>query len=253
MQPGITIRRCSGVQEFLACVALQKEVWKFTDAELVPDGIFIVADHVGGQVIGAFEGEALVGYVLAVPGVRAGQCYLHSHMLAVRPSHRDKGIGRALKLAQREDALQRGFALIEWTFDALEIKNAWLNIAKLGAIVDEYHENYYGETSSVLHRGLPTDRLMAKWWIGSKRVEDLLQHGLPPVFETVKKISVPGEIYRWRASADGLPRAAEVQRRNRQEFHQAFSQGLVVLGFECDPQENGAFLLGRCPEKFSAP
>lgn len=239
------IRKCSGMNEFTACVALQKEVWKFEDAELVPDGMFVVADHVGGQVIGAFDAGTLVGYVLAVPGVHEQRPYLHSHMLAVRQTHRNTGVGRALKLAQRADALQRGFDLIEWTFDPLEIKNAWLNIARLGAVIRQYHLNFYGETSSILHEGLPTDRLVVEWWIKSKRVVDLLEHGTAPVFETVKAISVPADIYRWRAAAADLPKAAAVQSRNREEFQRAFSQGLVVVGYELDQEGNGRFLLGR--------
>jgi predicted GNAT superfamily acetyltransferase len=240
----ITIRKCTDIDEFNACVSLQKEVWKFEDAELVPLRMFIVADKVGGQIIGAFEGETLVGYVFSVPGTRAGHSYLHSHMLAVRESYRNRGLGRVLKLAQREDAIQRGFELIEWTFDPLEIKNAWLNLMKLGAIARRYYVNHYGYTSSVLHQGLPTDRLLAEWWLKSRRVLDLLDYSKETAFQPAQKITVPAEIYRWRASAADLPKAAEVQKRNREEFLQAFSQGLAVLGFERDPAGNGTFLLG---------
>ncbi len=232
-------------------MALEKEVWQFEDAELVPDGMFIVANHVGGQVIGAFEGDTLVGFVFAVPGVRDGCPYLHSHMLAVRTSSRDRGVGHALKLAQRQDAIERGFDLVEWTFDPLEIKNSWLNLVKLGAIIRRYYENFYGQTSSVLHLGLPTDRLVAEWWVKSKRVVDLLDHGQAPAFETLKKISVPGEIYRWRSSAADLSKAAEVQRRNREEFELAFSRNLTVLGYERDQAGNGVFLLGNYSEPTS--
>ncbi|HLJ27004.1 MAG TPA: GNAT family N-acetyltransferase [Candidatus Angelobacter sp.] len=246
----ITIRPCKGIDEFNACVSLQKEVWKFEDAELVPLRMFVVAEKVGGQIIGAFEGDALVGYVFSVPGTRAGHTYLHSHMLAVRESYRNQGVGRVLKLAQRKDALERGFELIEWTFDPLEIKNAWLNVMRLGAIARRYYVNHYGYTSSVLHQGLPTDRLVAEWWLKSTRVLDLLDYGKEPVFQPVKKITVPAEIYHWRASAADLPKAAEVQKRNREEFLQAFSQDLTVLGFECDPKDNGTFLLGRWEEEY---
>jgi predicted GNAT superfamily acetyltransferase len=120
----IQVRACRGIEEFRACVALQKEVWAFSDAELVPLRMFVVAEKVGGQVIGAFEGSDLVGFALAVPGTRAGHSYLHSHMLAVRETHRDLGLGRRMKLFQRDDALARGIELVEWTFDPLEIKNA---------------------------------------------------------------------------------------------------------------------------------
>ena len=247
----ITIRKCNGIEEFRACVALQKEVWKFEDAELVPIRMFIVAEKVGGQIIGAFEGETMVGYVFSVPGTRAGHPYLHSHMLAVRETHRNLGLGRQLKVAQREDALSRGFELIEWTFDPLEIKNAYLNMVKLGAIARRYYINHYGYTSSVLHRGLATDRLVAEWWLKSKRVTNLLGEGKAPVFEVEKKINVPGQIYAWRASATDLPKAEEVQKRNREEFLSVFSQRLSVLGYERDQHHNGTFLLGHWDEKWS--
>jgi predicted GNAT superfamily acetyltransferase len=246
----IVIRKCNGIEEFRACVALQKEVWKFEDADLVPLRMFIVSDKVGGQIIGAFEGESLVGYVFSVPGTRAGHPYLHSHMLAVRDSYRNHGLGRMLKLAQREDAMKRGFELIEWTFDPLEIKNAWLNMVKLGAVARRYYVNHYGYTSSVLHRGLPTDRLVAEWWLKSNRVINLLESRKSPVFETVKKITVPAEIYAWRASTGDLPKAAEVQKRNREEFLQAFSQDLAVLGYERNAKDDGTFLLGKWDEKW---
>lgn len=250
-QTSVVIRKCSGIDEFNACVALQKQVWKFEDADLVPLRMFVVADQVGGQTIGAFAGDALVGYVFSVPGARAGHSYLHSHMLAVGEEYRNRGLGRTLKLAQRLDALERGFELIEWTFDPLEIKNAWLNISKLGAIARRYYENHYGYTSSILHQGLPTDRLVAEWWIKSKRVLDLLESGKEPMFQTAREIKVPAEIYAWKASAAERYKAAEVQRRNCEEFLQAFSQGLAVLGYQRDPAGNGSFLLGSWDEHWS--
>src|SRR5947209_12052356 len=118
----VVIRRCYSIEEFRACVALQKEVWNFTDAELVPLRMFVVAEKVGGQVMGAFNGNEMVGFALSVPGTRSGHLYLHSHMLAVRKDHRNSGLGRRLKLLQRDDALARGIDLIEWTLDPLEIK-----------------------------------------------------------------------------------------------------------------------------------
>lgn len=247
----IVVRKCTGIDEFRGCVTLQKEVWKFDDAELVPLRMFVVAEKVGGQVIGAFAGDTMVGYVFSVPGTRAGHSYLHSHMLAVRESHRNQGLGRVLKLAQRKDAIERGFELIEWTFDPLEIKNSWLNMVRLGAIARRYYVNHYGYTSSVLHRGLPTDRLVAEWWLKSKRVVGLLDNGRQPVIETTKKITVPAQIYSWRTSADNLPKALDLQKRNREEFLQAFAQNLAVLGYERDSADNGTFLLGKWDERWS--
>ena len=252
MSNEIAVRRCTELDEFRACVALQKEVWGFDDADLVPLRMFVVADKVGGQIMGAFEGERLVGYALSIPGSRNGRPYLHSHMLAVQSEHRNTGLGRRLKLAQRDDALRRGFELIEWTFDPLEIKNAYFNMVKLAAITRRYSVNHYGFSTSVLHRGLPTDRLIAEWWLKSRRVTDLLEKGAPPKFEVVQKISVPAQIYEWRTSEANLPRAVEVQERNRQRFLKAFPQGLSVLGYERDPAGNGTFLLGLWDEDFPA-
>jgi predicted GNAT superfamily acetyltransferase len=182
----IVIRKCQGLDEIRACVALQKEVWSFSDSDLVPLRIFVVAEKIGGQVIGGFAGRELVGFAMAIPGFRAGHAYLHSQMLAVRKEHRNTGLGRRLKLFQRDDALARGIELIEWTFDPLEIKNAYLNIERLGAIARRYYVNQYGVTSSPLQAGLPTDRLVAEWWLGSKRVESLLDTEKMAPFQTLR-------------------------------------------------------------------
>ena len=141
----IVIRNCQGIEELRCCVALQKEVWNFSDADLVPLRMFVVAEKVGGQVMGAFDGSEMVGFALSVPGTRSGHIYLHSHMLAVRKEYRNGGLGRRLKFMQREDALARGIELIEWTFDPLEIKNAFLNLERLGAIMRRYNINQYGK------------------------------------------------------------------------------------------------------------
>ena len=247
----IVFRRCQGLDELRACVALQKEVWNFTDAELVPLRMFVVADKVGGQVLGAFSGNVMVGFALSVPGTRTGHIYLHSHMLAVRKEFRNGGLGRRLKLLQREDALARGIELIEWTFDPLEIKNAYLNIEKLGAIARRYNINQYGITSSPLQGGLPSDRLIAEWWLKSKRVETLLATGKNPPFQPELQIALPAQIYDWKAAPETRDKAKQVQERNREEFLRAFQQGLAVLGYERDEAGNGKFLLGRWGEKWS--
>jgi len=247
----VTLRHCHGIEEFRACVALQKEVWNFTDAELVPLRMFVVADKVGGQVMGAFAGDTMIAFALSVPGTRTGHVYLHSHMLAVRKDYRNGGLGRRLKLMQREDALARGIELIEWTFDPLEIKNAYLNLEKLGAIARRYNINQYGITSSPLQGGLPSDRLIAEWWLKSKRVETLLGAGKNPPFRAECGISVPARIYDWKAAPETRDRAQQVQERNREEFLSAFANDLAVLGYERDAEGNGKFLLGRWDEKWS--
>jgi predicted GNAT superfamily acetyltransferase len=245
------IRACHGIDELQACVALQKEVWNFADADLIPLRLFVVATKIGGQVIGAFDGDTLVGFVMAIPGTRNGNSYLHSHMLAVRESHRNTGLGRRLKLAQRDDALQRGIELIEWTFDPLEIKNAHLNIVRLGAIARRYTINQYGVSSSPLQGGLPSDRLIAEWWLRSRRVTDLLERGIAPQFTPELSIEVPAEIYAWKANPATRDKAREVHARNRELFLDAFSRKLTVLGYERDAHDNGKFVLGKWDERWS--
>ena len=242
----IEVRKCQGLDEMRACVALQKEVWGFADIELVPLRMFVVADKIGGQVIGTFEANELIGFAFAVPGVREGHAYLYSHMLAVRKQYRNTGLGRRLKLAQRDDALSRGFDLMEWTFDPLEIKNSYFNLERLGAIVRRYNVNQYGITSSPLQGGLPTDRLVAEWWLKSKRVEQLLASGKNQEFAVAKTISVPAQIYEWRADSATRHQARQVQERNREEFQKALAGGLAVLGYKRDQHGNGEFLLGKC-------
>ncbi len=247
----LLIRKCQSLEEMRACVALQKEVWGLTDIELVPLRMFVVGEKVGGQVIGAFDQGTLVGFAFAIPGVRGGHSFLYSQMLAVRQRYRNAGLGRRLKLFQREDALARGFELMEWTFDPLEIKNAYLNLEKLGAITRRYNRNQYGVTSSVLQGHLPTDRLVAEWWLKSKRVETLLATGAKPSFEVLAAISVPAQIYDWKAKPETRAQAQALQDRNREAFLEAFAGGLAALGYERDPQGNGRFLLGRWEEKWA--
>lgn len=240
----LIIRHCDGLEELRACVALQKRVWNFNDADLVPLRMFVVAEKIGGQVIGAFDSGKLVGFSLSLPAVRNRKPYLHSHMLAVLGNYRNQGLGRKLKLFQRKDAIARGFDLIEWTFDPLEIKNAYFNIERLGAIARRYSENQYGISSSPLQGGLPTDRLIAEWWLKSNRVKNLLKEK-GRNFICSRKIPVPAEIYAWKASSKNRKLARKVQQKNREEFLLAFSIHLAVLAYERDEKGNGTFLLGH--------
>jgi predicted GNAT superfamily acetyltransferase len=200
------------------------------------------------NIEGLGDGKELIGFALAIPGMRNGHSYLHSHMLAVRQQYRNGGLGRKMKLFQREDALARGFELMEWTFDPLEIKNAYLNIEKLGALARRYNVNQYGITSSPLQGSLPTDRLVAEWWMNSKRVEAVLAGARLPSFERRVRIDVPAEIYEWKAAASTRARALSLQEDNRNRFQQAFAEGLCVLGYERDEGGNGQFLLGSWDE-----
>ena len=249
--PAVVIRKCETLAEMQDCFALHREVWNFLDAELVPVRLFVVAGKIGGQVIGAFDGGNLIGFALAFPGIRNGHAYLHSQMLAVRRQYRNAGLGRRLKLSQREDAIARGFELMEWTFDPLEIKNAYLNLEKLGAIARRYSPNQYGLTSSPLQGGLPSDRLVAEWWMKSKRVEGVLAGRPGGTCEVQARVSVPAEVYAWKSSPETRAKAADVQARNRGALERAFASGLAAVGYERDANGNGAFLLGTWDEAFA--
>ncbi len=251
MTDTIALRNCAELEEFRACVALQKEVWGFADNELVPVRIFTLAPKIGGQVIGAWEDETLVGFAFSIPGTRCGHPYLHSHMLAVKDGYRNAGLGRRIKLFQREDAIAHGYQLLEWTFDPLEIKNGYLNLERLGAIARRYNINQYGITSSPLQGFLPTDRLVAEWWLTSRRVETTLSNGKHPPFTQEERVKVPADIYLWKAQPETRQKAADLQLSNREQFLAAFSRGLACLGYERDAQGNGAFLLGRWDEDWS--
>ena len=247
----IEIKTLHAVEDFRECVDLQRDVWNFAEVDLVPIRMFVVAEKVGGHIIGAYDGGTIIGFALAVPGVRGNQSYLHSHMLAVRADYRNRGLGRSIKLFQREHAIKQGFDLIEWTFDPLEIKNSHLNIERLGVIVRRYNINQYGITSSPLQGGLPTDRLIAEWWLQSRRVETLLRSGSHPPITVEEVIEVPGTIYAWKATDADRPRAVQVQLENRQTFLKAFHDGLAVLGYERDGSGCGRFLLGRWDEDWT--
>lgn len=244
----IVIRNCDGIFELQACTDLEQQIWDFDERDVVPVRMYVVAQNIGGHVIGAFHDHDLVGFAMSLPGARNGHAYLYSRVLAVREEYRNAGLGRKLKLFQRTDALSRGFDLIEWTFDPLEIKNAYLNIERLGTIVRRYHVNQYGSYSSKLQGGLPSDRLVAEWWLRSRRVDSLLQSGVMPASATECTIPVPADISKWKASIESRPRALEVQSQNRQCFLEAFSRGLVVLGYDVSVNGNGNFLLGRWDE-----
>jgi predicted GNAT superfamily acetyltransferase len=161
-------------------------------------------------------------------------------MVGVLTDYRDCGVGRSLKLAQRNDALIRHMDLIEWTFDPLQLKNAHFNIARLGAIVRRYIPDLYGRTTSPLHGGLPTDRLVAEWWVSCSRVRDLLD-GTPQRPPSVReRITIPANI---RDICRRGPQTAErVQSQVRSRFEYWIAQGYAVTGFEFKDNE-GHYLL----------
>ncbi len=255
----IEIRNCQGFDEMEACVRLQVETWGYDESDVTARKTFMLAQKIGGQVLGAFDNElaagqpgeqakALVGFAMSLPGIKQSECdprpYLHSHMLAVRASHRNRGLGAQLKWEQRREALSRGIKHMEWTFDPLVIPNAFLNIHRLGAIASAYRVDFYGVSSSRLQGGLPTDRLLAEWELDSPRVEATLAQRPAAAQCIEERILVPAPIDRWKTNEATRERALDVQLENRRKFQDAFSRGLVVLGFSRDADGNGIFELG---------
>jgi predicted GNAT superfamily acetyltransferase len=239
---GIQVRLLEEVQEMSVCLELQQRIWGYAPVDTVPDQIFIVAKKTGGQVMTAYHGDTPVGFTLAFAAMREGLGYLHSHMVGVVEEYQNRGVGRLLKLAQREDALRRGIRLIEWTFDPLQLKNAHFNIERLGAIVRRYIPNLYGRTSSPLHAGLPTDRLVAEWWVRSDRVEEVLGGRARPLATDCERIRIPAGI---RAICRDEPLLAEkIQTKVREQFLANLANGRAAVAFEFN-EEQGTYLLER--------
>jgi predicted GNAT superfamily acetyltransferase len=241
MTDDLRIEDLATEEQFRELVQVQKTIWGFEDIDLLPVRFFVVASKIGGQVFGAYDAGKLAAFCLAIPGLKpGGKPYLHSHMLGVMPEYRNLGLGRRLKMRQKEDAIARGIDLIEWTFDPLEIKNAYFNIVLLGAIVRQYVRNQYGTTSSLLAGGLPTDRCVAEWRMGPPR---------PPV-PVSEVIRLPSDIAEIRR--DDPVRARTIQDELANQFEAAFARGLSVTGVERDGNSPGmpgwfSYLLGVLP------
>ncbi len=228
MSEKIFVRKCAGIDEFQRCVALQKEIWGEEDIEVEPATLFVVASETGGQVLGAFDGDRLIGFTLALVGFTDGTVFLHSHMTGVHGEYRDRGVGRALKLFQREEALGRAIRLIVWTFDPLETRNGHFNLNRLGAIARKYLPNLYGLTSSPLHLGLPTDRLWAEWQLDSARAVAAVSGLAKEPDSAPATIEIPAELDRWKQS--DMAGVAKVQERIREEFMGWFARGYAAVG-----------------------
>jgi predicted GNAT superfamily acetyltransferase len=240
MSGEIIVRKCESLEDFHRCVELQREIWGEADLEVEPATMFVVAAHTGGEVLGAFDGDRLVGYTLALVGLRDRTTYLHSHMAGVKPEYRDRGVGRMLKLFQRSEALGRGIRLIQWTFDPLEARNAHFNLNRLGAICRTYQPNLYGVTTSPLHRGLATDRLLVEWHLDSARVVAAIENLVNDPIEAPASIELPAELERWQR--EGSAEVGAVQARVRVEFTKWFAKGYAAVALRTAPGSR-AYLL----------
>jgi predicted GNAT superfamily acetyltransferase len=237
----------------------------------------------GGVLVGAYDAQALIGFVFSFPALRratSSDAVLPSHwshMLGVHPGHRHEGVGRALKLAQRDRVLALGLDLIEWTFDPLQALNAHLNFVTLGVVVEQYEENVYGESISPLHGGLPTDRFVCQWWIRRPHVERRLAPAAIPLvardvenapnvnrtstcgewlapegFDSTRtepwlRVAIPGDFTRMLATDAGLARRWRLE--SRAVFQHYFSRGYRVVDFAFEPNRQcGRYLLTSIPK-----
>lgn len=232
----ILIRECTTIEELAECVKLQREVFALPEIEISPVRHFIVTRNAGGFSLGAFAGDELVGFVLSVPAYLRGERAFYSHMTAVQPTFQSFGVGARLKWAQRERSLEEGVKYIKWTFEPVKARNAYFNLEKLGAVVREYKENFYGTDyatapGQIKSIGLASDRLFAEWELESEKVRSLSAG--ERYFESRKasrRIIIPSD---WFALVQFDTAAALAEQlRIRGEFQTAFSDGLVCRGFE---------------------
>lgn len=206
--PEVEIRPVVTREEYEDCAELQRVTWGREYSDLVPVGMMGIAVRMGGICLGAFHpsGEML-GFVFGVTGLREGGLAHWSHMLAVKDKARNAGIGRRLKLAQRERAVQRGAVAVYWTFDPLVGRNAHFNVNRLGASVAEYVPDMYGASNSVLHR-LGTDRFIARWDLGDD-FDAVVGGRMEMVRRERRRVASPGGAGRAGPQCGAVPEASE--------------------------------------------
>jgi predicted GNAT superfamily acetyltransferase len=240
--PQYVIRQCETIEEFEACVQMQRGVWEYSDLDITPLRSYVVALYFGGFTLGAFDQSNKLlgmGHALAAFDEKL-RPYYYSQMLAVEQRLQNAGIGVKLKLAQRDHAIKRGIPLMTWTFDPLQSRNAHLNIVKLGGVVRRYCANFYGaKSSSVFHRGLETDRLFIEWWVSSPHVTGALE-GLRRADKPEAVVEVPRDI--GAIKKRDMDEARHWQLRIREGFQKCLSEGLYCAGFEAAPDTDSRYL-----------
>ena len=241
------IRKIETLAEMREVERLQREIWGVEDLEVYPALALKPQTEVGGILIGAFAEGRLVGFVFGFPGILDGETIIHSDMLGISEGYRSHNLGYLLKLAQREAAIERGVKRITWTFDPLQSRNAHFNFSKLGVIANRYYVDYYGVTSSFLHR-FGTDRLWVTWLLNSERVrariERMIKPGEPGELDQIPQLVRVSE-NREPMSADKLDEPKVVieipteitanhelwREATRKAFTSAIDEGYVVEGF----------------------
>jgi predicted GNAT superfamily acetyltransferase len=234
-QDEFTIRECLSLDDFQKCVDLERRVWKNEDIDVMPVRLYQIAKACSAPTLGAFTSSGLlVAFGHTSVALREGSVAYHSHMLAVEAGLRDQNLGYRIKLAQRQHALGAGIGLIFWTFDPLTSRNAHFNINKLGVVLRRYERNYYGQgVSTGFEEDVPTDRVIAEWWVASDRVKSVLAGDSPKPDKVTGEIQIPDDInsIRERSTNEHL----EWRMRVREQFEGQFSAGAVASGFLRDP------------------
>lgn len=272
----MNIRALDRPDELRACVALQEETWGAAFSERVPYAVLWFTRRIGGVLLGAFDGDRLAGFVFGVTGWRAGAPVHWSDMLAVRAGLRDRGIGIALKHAQRSALLDAGVCVANWTFDPLESRNAHVNFNRLGCVAGEYVRDVYGDSDSPLHRGIGTDRLVVTWHLDSSRVAARISQptaaatadaGVAPVANAVRMrgglpvcdepdltldaprlcIAIPASIQAVKQESPEL--AAQWRSCTRAAFEAYLPRGYHATALVRKNEAVSAYLL-ECPEEF---
>lgn len=258
-EAAVTIRPMESVEDRRACVDLQRTVWGADFAESVPAGFLQITQKVGAVLLGAYDaGERLVGFVYGVTGFVGGHPVHWSHMLAVRERFRNRGIGRRLKVRQRDWLRERGIHSMFWTFDPLEARNAQLNLNGLGAEVTDFIPDMYGHTGSSLHEN-GTDRFVVSWPFddpdrgrpsidpASWRSVPVLQPSGGQELSTV--VAPRGEALQVEIPSDFQALAPGVQQRWRRESREIFEalmeRNFSVAGFRRAPDTGRCFYLIR--------
>jgi chorismate synthase len=239
--PEIVVRPVETVAEYRACQEVQRRAWGITeDGYVVPVATLISVQHAGGLVLGAFDGERLVGFAFGYLGRVNGRWALYSQLAGVDPDAQDRGIGGKMKAAQRDWARAQGLALVAWAFDPLQAGNANLNLHRLGAFSSTYMVNYYGERSDALNAGLDTDRLVVEWPV--EETPRRWREHEPPL-----RIEIPADFAALKA--ESLEQARACQRGVRAAFQRAFANGYVAMDFvrETEGDRVRAFYVLRRP------
>lgn len=245
----VDIRQVNTIEEFDACVQLQRDVFGLPDLEISPRRHLIVTTQAGGWALGAFVAEKLIGFVLHLPAVRKDDVFGYSHMMAVAAEYQNQGVGAQLKWAQRARALSEGRDFVKWTFEPIRARNAHFNLNRLGVVVRSYAVNFYGTDyatnpaeRSAGPLGMDSDRLFADWELRSPRVEALADGRKYSMGEPEHKIEIPNDFSGLLKSDPDAARQESL--RIREEFVRAFASGLVCRGFERD-EKRPKYLLYR--------